>query len=429
MRVLFTPSAATSHINTQVPLAWALRSAGHQVYVASQPNATSTITHTGLTAIPIGPPLDLADKRAQEPGRPAEETRGDSWLDILDIGDVRPEKSTYAYAHAVLTVWTSVIYQNMQPEQVVDDLVDFAKWWRPDLVVWDTMTFAGPVAAIASGAAHARLLFGLDLIGWIRRHYLNTLHHRPAPLHDDPLEEWLGWTLQRHGCHFTEQAVTGQWTIDPVPTSLRLPVDHHYLPVRYIPYNGPATLPHWLRTPPPRPRVCLTLGVSHREVLGGDRANLTDLINAVADLDIDVIATLNHTQKKGLGTLPDNVHTTDFVPLDALLPTCAAIIHHGGSGTFQTALTHGIPQIIVPDMRWDTRAKAERLHHTGAGIHLTDPDHLTPQDIRTALTDVLHNPAYTHHATRLQTELHTTPTPADLIPTLEKLTHQHRTTG
>ncbi|MFI1169707.1 hypothetical protein ACH4UM_40765 [Streptomyces sp. NPDC020801] len=58
MRVLFTPSAATSHINTQVPLAWALRSAGHQVYVASQPNATSTITHTGLTAIPIGPPLD-----------------------------------------------------------------------------------------------------------------------------------------------------------------------------------------------------------------------------------------------------------------------------------------------------------------------------------------------------------------------------------
>ncbi|MFI1169750.1 nucleotide disphospho-sugar-binding domain-containing protein, partial [Streptomyces sp. NPDC020801] len=208
--------------------------------------------------------------------------------------------------------------------------------------------------------------------------------------------------------------------------SLRLPVDHHYLPVRYIPYNGPATLPHWLRTPAPRPRVCLTLGVSHRETHGQDRVSVGELLDAVADLDIEVIATLDSAQKADLGRLPPNVHTTDFVPLDALLPTCAAIIHHGGSGTFQTALTHGIPQIIVPDMRWDTPWKAERLQDAGAGIRLPDPDHLTAQDVRSALTTVLNDPAYTRNATRLRTETRGTPAPADIVPALEKLTARHQ---
>lgn len=36
MRILFTTFAARSHFNVQVPLAWALRTAGHDVPVASR---------------------------------------------------------------------------------------------------------------------------------------------------------------------------------------------------------------------------------------------------------------------------------------------------------------------------------------------------------------------------------------------------------
>ena len=37
-----------------VPLAWALRAAGHDVRVAVQPSFAATVTSAGLTAVPVG---------------------------------------------------------------------------------------------------------------------------------------------------------------------------------------------------------------------------------------------------------------------------------------------------------------------------------------------------------------------------------------
>ncbi|MFE9117175.1 glycosyltransferase [Streptomyces sp. NPDC007172] len=68
----------------------------------------------------------------------------------------------------------------------------------------------------------------------------------------------------------------------------------------------------------------------------------------MADLDVEVVATLNAEQLDALGPTPPNVRAVDFVPLNQLLPSCAAIIHHGGAGTFLTALAHGVPQVVVP---------------------------------------------------------------------------------
>jgi UDP:flavonoid glycosyltransferase YjiC (YdhE family) len=31
-----------------------------------------------------------------------------------------------------------------------------------------------------------------------------------------------------------------------------------------------------------------------------------------------------------------------------LLPTCSAIVHHGGAGTMFGALAHSVPQVILP---------------------------------------------------------------------------------
>ncbi|MGW7578886.1 hypothetical protein [Streptomyces sp. NPDC054765] len=57
MRVLFVTLAASPHFFVQVPLAWALRAAGHEVRVASQPDLMDTITAAGLPATPVGPRL------------------------------------------------------------------------------------------------------------------------------------------------------------------------------------------------------------------------------------------------------------------------------------------------------------------------------------------------------------------------------------
>ncbi|HEX8629566.1 MAG TPA: activator-dependent family glycosyltransferase [Catenuloplanes sp.] len=412
MRVLFTTFAARSHLNALVPLAWALQTAGHQVCVASQPDLADHITGAGLTAVPVGPPL-LLDERVAE----ADDANGDQAPAETD-----PEKLTWDYLHGVFSAMTPYVYEPFNGPEMIDDLVAFARFWQPDLVIWDPLTFAGPVVARVCAAAHARLLFGLDLQGLMRDAFVDLLGQRPAASRDDPLRAWLESTLRRHGATFDETVVVGQASIDVTPTSLRLPVDLPYIPVRYVPYNGPAVVPGWLREQPARSRVCLTLGVSHREVQGGDRVSIGDILDAVADLDIEVVATLDAEQLASLDRVPDNVRAVDFVPLNALLPTCSAIISHGGSGSFHTALTHGVPQVIVPAAMWDERIKARRLQDAGAGICV---EKLTAVAVREHLLQVLEDPSYAHNAAALRTEMVGTPGPNDIVPALERLVAEH----
>ena len=48
MRVLFATYPERTHFLAMVPLAWALRTAGHEVRVASQPTFTDVITRAVL---------------------------------------------------------------------------------------------------------------------------------------------------------------------------------------------------------------------------------------------------------------------------------------------------------------------------------------------------------------------------------------------
>ncbi|MFI6517002.1 activator-dependent family glycosyltransferase [Spirillospora sp. NPDC050679] len=450
MRVLFTTFAAKVHMYSQVQLAWALRTAGHEVVVASQPDLVADITRTGLTAVAVGEALDLEEqlKQAEEldaGDAPREEPRQDAGPEApdeaapeddggfgLDITETRPEVLTWEYLLGVFSTMTAVVFQNNSAEAMMDDLVGFAREWRPDLVVWDTLTFAGPVAARASGAAHARLLFGMDHVGRMRSRFTELLDRRPPEQRDDPLAEWLEFSLERYGCGFgpggmDESMAVGHWTIDPTPSWLRFPLDLHYVPMRYVPYNGPASIPEWLHEPPKRRRVCISLGLSHREVQGGDEVSVTDLFEAVADLDAEVVATLDAGQVGELPSVPDNVRLVDFVPLNALLPTCSAIVSHGGSGTFSTALVHGVPQVVVPSRVWDSAHKADLLEERGAGRHVRDAGGRdTARVLRRELLAVLDDPSYAENAARVRREMVGVPSPNDIVPVLERLTREHR---
>lgn len=433
MRVLFTTFGARNHVHAQVALAWALRAAGHEVRLASHPDLTGVIARTGLTAVPVG--HELNEDQVMEELREREDASRDTHQDdapdaqlLLAMDELRPEKLTYDHMHGVFTAMTSAVFQNYSSARMIGDLVDFARGWRPDLVVWDPLTFGGAVAARVTGAAHARLMFGLDLVGRMRESYLAELEGRPAALREDPMREWLGWTMERYGGSFTEDLVTGQWTIDPVPSSLRLPVDLPYVPVRCVAHNGRGTVPAWLREAPERPRVCLTLGVSHREVMGGDQASIGELIDAVAGLDVEVVATLNAAQLREVTRLPGNVRAVDFVPMDVLLPSCSAIISHGGSGTVHTAFLYGVPQILVPGTMWDNGIRADLVAGAGAGLRL-DAEHLTAAALRDAVGRVLTEPSFAAAAGRLRRETLATPSPRDVVPVLESLTAEHRTHG
>ncbi|WP_189786416.1 activator-dependent family glycosyltransferase [Streptomyces capitiformicae] len=428
MRVLFVTLAVKTHFFVQAPLAWALRAAGHEVCVASQPDLVDDIAATGLTAVPVGPPLaaeagmevarqqyEAAAARLADPPNPQ---------DLMRFQELRPEKLTYDFTHGVFTVMTSTVFQNFSAERTIDDLVDLGRRWQPDLVIWDTVMMGAAVAAQACGAAHARLLYGLDLVGRMRESYLAEVDRRDPELREDPLAEWLTRASAGYGGEFSEELVVGQWTIDPTPSSMRLAVDHPYVPVRHIPYNGPSVVPDWLREPPKRRRVCLTLGLSFRDVQGGGQASASTLLEALAELDAEVVATLSPEQLAAVGTLPDNVRAVDFVPLNELLPSCSAIVHHGGYGTWQNALVHGVPQVLVASDVWDGVPRAELIDEAGAGLTL--PADAAPEKIRDAVARVLDDSAYAEKAAALGAEIRATPAPTDLIPELERLTAAHR---
>lgn len=417
MRVLFTSFAHNTHFYSMVPLAWAFRSVGHEVRVASQPALTDAVTRAGLTAVPVG-----VDHTVQDFAQKQSEKNGDH--PEIDFAETRPEVVTWDYALGIQSMMTPLMFAKVN-DTMVDELVDFALKWRPDLVIWEPFTYAGAVAARVSGAAHARLLWGPDVFSRARGMFLDRLAEQPEAHREDPLAEWLTWTLEKYGHTFDDEAVTGQWTIDQEPAGTRLALPgRHVVPVRYTPYNGTAVVPDWLHEPVDRPRVCLTLGTSAREVRGGDVVSLSDLVEATAELDIELVATLDSSQREHLDRVPDNVRLVDFVPMHALLPTCSAIIHHGGAGTYLTSLLEGVPQILVADL-YDAVEKAKRIEELGAGL-FQSPAELTPEALRDKLTRVLKDPSFHEAAQRLRAEILSEPSPAEVVPQLERLTARYR---
>lgn len=421
MRILFVTNPFKSHLYVQTPLAWALRTAGHDVVVAAPPNVAADIATTGLPGIAIGPDQTLPEKMALQqpfipPGvcDPDGERTGRSAQTGFGWGDPRTELGEFAVG----------VPASFFPDSSFADLVAFARQWRPDLVITDPTAFPGGVAARVVGAAHARMLFGVDRVAQLR----SAVLAQPGST-GDPLEDQLAPVLKDFGSDFDESVVLGHWTISPMPEWIWRPDGVHYLPVRHLPFNGPSTIPPWLFEPPRRRRICMTLGMSHRDAKAGLAPSARGLFEAVADLDVEVIATLDAAQLEA-ADLPGNVRAVDFVPLNALLPSCSAIVHSGGAGTFASALEHGVPQIIVPhDFRtqkwWGPVSMGDGLEARGAGIYPANAGMLTPEALRAALVRVLDDPSYAANAARVRTEVRAMPSPNDLVPVLEKLTAQY----
>ena len=248
MRVLFTAYAEKTHFLGMVPLAWALRNAGHEVRVASQPELTEVITGAGLTAVPVGKDHILHRLVGRTNDLPATAPRAPSY----DLAEDRPEVLTWeylknGYGGQFVPWWARVVNDPM-----IGELTAFCRHWKPDLVIWEPVTYAGAIAAKACGAAHARMLWSLDLFTRMRGHYLRA-REQHAPHERDAMAEWLGARATKAGTTFSEEMTSGHFTIDPTPTSLRLPSPHTYLPVRYIPYNGTAVIPPGYTPHPPNP--------------------------------------------------------------------------------------------------------------------------------------------------------------------------------
>jgi rhamnosyltransferase subunit B len=88
--------------------------------------------------------------------------------------------------------------------------------------------------------------------------------------------------------------------------------------------------------------------------------------------------------------LPPEILWQDYVPLRALLPHAAAVMHHGGIGTTAEALRAGTPQLIIP-LAHDQFDNAERVKALGVGARL-DAMRVSADRLAASLTDLLGAP-------------------------------------
>lgn len=423
MKVLFVCMPHNTHYFPMVPLAWAFRSAGHEVRVASQPDLTEGITGTGMTAVPVG----NAEWYAHDPWEPELlgellAAGGSEYVQHFDFGATDPAQWSWEGLLGLEKIMISALLASVNSDPLIDDLVEFARYWAPDLVVWEQLTLAGAVAATLTGAAHARLVYGPDITMRARQAFRDLAAAQDPARHQDPTAEWLSAVLGRFGQEYHETLRSGQWTIDTTPPSTRLDLGLPTVSMRHIPHNGPAVVPEWLRRSAGRPRVCLTLGISGE--MNRSAASVGDILTGLGDLDVDIIATLNAEQLRQVPVVPDNTRVVDFVPLHDLLPTCAAIVHHGGVGTRATAEVHGVPQLMI-SYGWDTLVKARRTEELAAGL-CVPADQASVPAVRSAVLRLLEDPALRAGARALQAEALAQPTPAEIVPVLEDLTMSHR---
>ncbi|MFJ5830033.1 nucleotide disphospho-sugar-binding domain-containing protein [Streptomyces sp. NPDC093089] len=442
MRVLIVPFPFKTHLFNLIPLAWSLQTAGHEVRMAGWPDLLDVVTGAGLTGISVGPgetaevrrQRDQRDQRKKAaapaaggaaPGGPGGPGQGGG-LDPLF--DVRPDRDRLSWEQATGVFENLVLPQARRSnDTMMDDVVGFALDWKPDLVLWGAKAFAGAVAAAAVGAAHARVLYSVDVYSRMREDFLHAQRQQPPEDRADGLRDWLSGWAEKYGVEFSEDLVNGQFTIDPLPGAFRPDSRPTTLPMQFVPYNGPTVVPRWLAEPPRAPRVLMTFGDAVndgpvRQLLPVEK--IQEILDSVGDLEMELVLTLPRESQDKLSRVPDNTRLVESVPLADVLPTCTAMVHHGGTWSFGCALRYGVPQLLV-SRAFDVPLKLQCLERSGAGLAMK-PAEVDGPGVRAAIVRLIEDETLRANARRLRLEVLTMPAPNEIARTLAQLVDAHR---
>jgi UDP:flavonoid glycosyltransferase YjiC (YdhE family) len=176
-------------------------------------------------------------------------------------------------------------------------------------------------------------------------------------------------------------------------------------------------VPSWVAEPPRRRRVCLTWGTSTTRLDPRYTSWLPEILSGLCGVDAEIVLAVTAAERRLLGELPENVRVAEGVPLQALLPTCEAVVHQGGAGTTLTSVLSGLPQVVVAQLA-DQLVTGRRVTEVGIGRCVL-PTGTVADDVREAVEDVLTRPAYRDRAAALRVEMLAQPAPLDVVPVLE----------
>ena len=368
MRVLFATVTGYGHVNPVLPLADALARAGHAVTFATGADMHDLLTGAGHRLLPAG--LTAAEQ-------------------AVAMADVRPPglspAETVAFAYGVL--FPRLHAPRMLPElsRVVDDV-------RPDLLVCDSAELTTPLVGT------------LRDIPWVQHSYGIV---RPA----------YAWRLAAdavrplwasHGLDVPARAgMFGGAYLDVCPPTLQsAEISSVTDRLALRPSHAPDATPE--RAPSDVPHVLVSFGTVFNRDLG-------PLVESLAMLPVEFTVTTGPGASAAMfPNLRDGVRVVEYLPLGEVLPACAAVVTHGGSGTMLAALAHGVPLVVVPHGA-DNLYNGERVAEVGAGLCVE-----TIEQVPDALMTVLRNPSFRDAARVIAAEIEQLPDADDVAAQLAK---------
>ncbi|MGX9886900.1 nucleotide disphospho-sugar-binding domain-containing protein [Streptomyces sp. NPDC002276] len=406
MRILFTTFPWHSHHFPMVPLESAALAAGHEVRVASSPRLMRMVSESGLPGVPVGRDVDLASL-SKDRNR-ASWHRQERWPDDWPVHPELLDDAQFALIENLGRM------QALMASAMLDDLLDLARYWRPDLVVHDAVTLAGPVVAAAVGVPNVSHLWGTPGLQRIEMRRLG----------DEPLPEYAQ-LYERAGAPVRTEPTA--W-IDPSAPGIRYPGGPTCRQMRYVPYNGPGLLPDWLLQKRSGSRICVTWGATGAALhgSGSEVERVRQCVDAAAELADEVVVAVTGETAQALSSvpLPTRARVAVGLPLHLLVPSCDLVVHHGGAGTSMTAAGAGVPQLLITT-RPEPSVNGTRLAASGAARHLmadevfADPDATGP--LHAEMDRLLSDPVHTAAARRLADGMRVQPTPAEVVTDLANL--------
>ncbi|SER23922.1 glycosyltransferase, MGT family [Lentzea xinjiangensis] len=379
MRILFSSLGSHGHVYPILPLAIAAREQGHDVLYAVDSGFHATVEKLGLTVVDAGVSIWDAFRQANE------------------------LHGTSQFRRDMLRQTAVDAFGSVLPRAFVADLEPVLERDKPDLVVFELINPGAGLAAMRAGIPAVCHGFGkMD----------GTLV--PEAMSDLFLEyvAELGITLP-NGHHYG----LGSPYVDVFPPSLQdlgFLSDVERIPMRPVPFAEPGELPGWV-TEHARPLVYLTFGTAF-----SNPDLLRTAIAGLSGVDAEVlVATGPQVEPSALTDVPGNVHVLPWVPQADLLAHADLVVHHGGAGTTVSAMTHGLPQLVLPQGA-DQFRNGEIVADTGLGAHLV-ADQFTADAVRETAGKLLRDPGVREANARIAAEIAAMPHPHDVVPKLVEL--------
>ncbi|HKP58353.1 MAG TPA: glycosyltransferase [Polyangiales bacterium] len=367
MRVLFSSTRGTGHINPLLPYAHALVADGHDVAIAGPMELGDGLRAAGLQHVPFD--------------HPGDETLAPIWARLRGVSQL--EANMIAIRE---------IFGGANARAALPKLLATIEEFRPQLIVRESAEFGALVAAAVTSVPHARVAV----------HMVSFEEFLPATVSAsiDALRQQAGLVADEGRSLRAEPVFT--W----FPPSLDGSNDdgsQTRIPFRAQLSQGTpsAETPTWAAAHAEWPLVYITFGTIAGGMAEGMAAFRTAL-DAIAELPVHVLFTTGkNVDPSALGAIPANVHVEAFIPQCDVLSRAAAVVCHGGSGTMLGALAAGVPMVVVP-LGADQPHNAQRIAENGAGLALSKPDAST---LRAAIERVLAEATFRDNARRLAAEI------------------------